>query len=136
MKNPLKRLQALFKPAARRSGLDPDLSDKVDYTECQVIWPNGTWKSKLMDPCHWPDLDVVVRGVLLKVWANEAFYAAEAAAGHRLNPGMFGSYPQSVQKGWRPSEKVLKHVWARENWSTGHLHYVVAQLQHSGRLAA
>ena len=135
MKNPLKRLQTLFKPHPRRTGLDdPELEKKIDYAECHNIWPNGTWRSAIRPTRLWKDLDITVRGELLRVWAFEQFRNAERAAGHSLNPGQFSVQYVRIEPGWKPHEKDLKEIWIRDNKCAKSLHYVVGELQSRGRL--
>jgi hypothetical protein len=137
MKNPLKRIQSLFSPGLRRKDLDdPRLAEKVNADECDLIWPDGTWRSHLFRPSDWLTLDNTVRAVLLRAWAMEALESLEKSLGWRVNPGMFGGSAMRVPQGWRPSTKLLKHLWTRDNMSPESLHYVLAQLRNGGHLAA
>ena len=75
-------------------------------------------------------MDINIRSAILDTWAREDFAAAEKRAGHELNPGMYGTYPPQLPKGWLPSEKAIKQLFAKKGWSVDIMHYVVGQLQH------
>ena len=123
MANPFKALKSLFKKKRPRE-LPLNL-----YAELDIIWPDGTWTIGKTAREN-VDCDNTARGVILDVWAMDDFITAEALAGYELNPGRFGSRPEPIPKGWRPSEKILKMFFAKYDGDVNMMHYMVGQLQH------
>jgi hypothetical protein len=96
-----------------------------------LIWPDGTWQFD-----DKKDFDCTIRGVLLDVYANEKFLAAEKNAGMKLNPGFFGQRESDVPAGWLPSESGIDHLWGRNNWVLKYRVYIVKRLREMNKLAA
>ena len=94
-----------------------------------LLWPDGTWQ---FDDKR--DFDNTVRAVLLDVYANEKFFAAEKSAGRKLNPGWFGESESDAPAGWLPSESGISHLWGRNKWDNKYQIYIVSRLREMNKL--
>jgi hypothetical protein len=138
MRNPLKRLfgssSSSGKSPSKGGSLHntPPIRPDADlYGELYNVWPDGTWNMQgYKNP---KTMDEVARSALLTVAWMEQYKMESAAAGRMLNPGWF-SMPSEIKPGWKPSEKLLKEVWAEKRWDVGVMHYMVGMLTHLRRI--
>lgn len=119
----MKAFMKALKPKTLKKKGDKAGDKPSDYAELLTVWPNGTWTYDTDK-----EMDLVVRGILLDIWALEAFIAAEEAAGRKLNPGMFGSMPDPIPTGWKPSKRVIDHHASKNNFDQKKLKHIVDKL--------
>ncbi|HEV2676771.1 MAG TPA: hypothetical protein VGV37_19755 [Aliidongia sp.] len=103
------------------------------YPELVVVWPDGTWNIETSSREN-ATYDGIAREIILDSWAQENFLKAEELAGYALNPGMVGTYPPQIPGGWKPSEKMIKLLFAKKNWEVSKMHYMIGQLDHLKKL--
>lgn len=132
MRNPMKKMaKGIGNLFGRQPKGRPDVSL---YAELEKIWPAGTGASFGFHNLDTASKDHLAQCTLLDCWAYEEYKEACDRAGYELNPGHFGTYPSPIPSGWSPSEKGLKALFAKKNWSTEFMHLMVGQLKHLGRL--
>jgi hypothetical protein len=136
MRNPLKKLFGFPSSGSKSSKVTdrnvPTVRGDVDlYGELYNVWPDGTWNMPGFS--NRKQMDDVARSVLLSVAALETYLAESAGAGRMLNPGFY-SRPDAIERGWKPSEKIFKEVFANRDWDVGIMHYMTGQLTHMRKM--
>jgi hypothetical protein len=135
----------LMKALKRKLGIKNQYAEqeKLYFVELNRVWPDGTWNyvidtgAVLGEFSRWGDrqyMDDTVRGHLLRVWAWEFFQDMQKCSNFQLNPGMVGTYPDPIPKGWKPSEKAMKEYAVKFNTAVRGLHYIVGRLKSLGNL--